>query len=163
MVADHADRQVIIVTHTYLYWDGRHHGALSSHKWNPHDYPVARLRTVNDGVEMWEKLVRKHANIAFVFNGHVLSIGQATRIDIGDHGNQVYQRLSNYQKRPLGGGSWLDVYEFFPRENIMEPARYSPYYDTWGRTTDVGLTVFDPEYIESVCPIEASTTEALQK
>jgi hypothetical protein len=104
---------------------------------------------------MWEKLVRKHANIAFVFNGHVLNSGQATRIDIGDSGNQVYQRLSNFQNQPLGGGAWLNVYEFFPRENVMETSEYSPYYDSWGRMSDAELTVFDPEYIESVCPMGA--------
>ena len=154
VVADHADRQVIIVTHAYLYSDGRHHGALSSHRWNPHRYPVAAQRTVNDGAEMWEKLVRKHANIAFVFNGHVLNKGRATRIDVGDQGNQVYQRLSNFQSRTLGGASWLNIYEFFPRENVMETSDYSPYYNAWEHVTNAELTVFDPEYIESVCPMD---------
>jgi hypothetical protein len=36
----------------------------------------------------------------------------------------------------------------------METSDYSPYYNAWEGVRNAELTVFDPEYIGSVCPMD---------
>ncbi len=122
VVTNYPQRKVIIVTHTHIYSDSTLHGSSPGHLWTPHSYGRA-----NDGVDVWEKLVRKHANIAFVFNGHVLNSGQGRLVGIGDHGNRVYQMLCNYQIWGNGGSGLMRVIEFFPEEDRLEARSFSPY------------------------------------
>src|SRR5690606_12637477 len=70
----HPDHKAILVTHAYMYndetiYDWETKG--SSQSWNPNVYPVANVpgETINDGQQLWEKLVSKH-NFQFTFNGH---------------------------------------------------------------------------------------------
>lgn len=127
-----ADRRAIVLTHTYLYSDNTLHGSSPSHRWNPHSYAVASLPGgVNDGVEMWEKLIKRHENLSFVFNGHVLSDGVGRRIGVGDHGNLVYEMLANYQQQPRGGNGWLRIVEFDPLHGRVTVKTYSPYLDQY--------------------------------
>ena len=61
-------RHVIMLTHDYLGTDGNLRGTT-----NPDDgtLPHHHNPAWNDGVQMWEKFVRRHANVQFTFNGHV--------------------------------------------------------------------------------------------
>lgn len=130
VVTDHQDRQTIILTHTYLYSDDTLHGSKPSHKWNPHNYGLAGgAGGANDGVEMWDKLVRRHRNISFVLNGHILNDGEGKLVGIGDHGNEVYQILANYQMLVNGGNGWLRLMEFIPDLGKVLIKTYSPYLD----------------------------------
>ena len=52
---------------------------------------------VNDGQELWDKLVRKHPGFMLTLNGHVLDDGAGRLSSRGDHGNMVHQLLANYQ------------------------------------------------------------------
>jgi hypothetical protein len=121
-VADHPDHEVIVLTHSYLYSDGKLHGAKRSHRW------LASFRgRQNDGIDVWKKLVRKHANIAFVFSGHVLNDGQGRLVGEGDNGNKVYQMLCNYQMDKNGGNGFLRIIRLIPEEDKLEATSYSPY------------------------------------
>jgi hypothetical protein len=156
VVADHPFRQVIVVTHAYLYSDNSLHGSATYHQWNPHDYPVAdEPGGVNDGVEIWEKLIRKHENIMFVFSGHVLFDGAGLRVSAGDHGNLVYQMLANYQMKPLGGSGFLRILRFDPSENVVDIETYSPYLDEYNSTSQhqfgFELDIFNSELIQFAC------------
>ncbi len=132
MVADNPGRQVIILTHTYLYSDDTLHGSKASHKWNPHNYGLAGgTGGANDGVEMWDKLVRLHENISFVINGHILNDGVGRLVSVGDHGNQVYQILANYQMLKDGGSGWLRLMEFVPELKKVSVKTYSPHLDQY--------------------------------
>ena len=136
VVSNHPNRRVIVVTHTHLYSDETLHGSNPAHLWNPHDYGVAsQPGGVNDGVEVWDKFVRLHSNISFVFNGHVLNDGKARLVGTGDNGNSVYQMLANYQSGVEGsingGNGYLRLIAFEPDGGKVSVKTYSPYVDEY--------------------------------
>ena len=126
VVSSHPNHRVIVATHTYMYYDETRHN--TGHSWNPHAYGVATgPGGVNDGEEMWQKFVKLHPNITMVFNGHVLDDGEGRRVTIGDHGNKVYQMLSNYQNQTNGGNGYLRLIEIDPALGTIRGTSYSPY------------------------------------
>ena len=73
VLAKHPRRKAILVTHAYLYDDSTRYDYAKKGKsqtWNPHEYYNKPNDGVNDGEELWQKLVRKN-NFALTFNGHV--------------------------------------------------------------------------------------------
>jgi len=57
-------------------------------RWLPQKYGLGKdtgENAVNNGEQMWDKLVSKYPNILFVFSGHVLNSGVGTLVSIGDH------------------------------------------------------------------------------
>lgn len=69
-------------------------------RWLPQKYGLGKdtgENAVNNGEQMWDKLVSKYPNILFVFSGHVLNGGVGTLVSIGEQGNKVYQMLANFQ------------------------------------------------------------------
>jgi hypothetical protein len=130
VIARHPSRRVMLVTHTSLYFDDTLHGTSPYHSWTPHRYPLARARgDVNDGVEIWEKLGRRHPNVSFVFNGHVLDDGAARLGTVGDYGHRVQHLLANYQMRPSGGEGYLRLLRFDVAAGRVAVETYSPYLD----------------------------------
>ncbi|MHC4394934.1 MAG: metallophosphoesterase [Planctomycetota bacterium] len=126
------NRKAIIMTHAYLYSDStRYHWQEKgeSQNWNPHNYSTAG--GVNDGEEMWQKLVKKHENVFMVLNGHVLNDGLGFLVSTADHRNQVYQMLVNFQMKPLGGESWLRLIEFLPDGRTVQVKNYCPLYEKY--------------------------------
>ena len=67
IVTSHPDRRVIVLTHAHVYSDNTLQGSSPWHQANPTSYG-----RMNDGIDVWEKFLRHHANMSFVFNGHVL-------------------------------------------------------------------------------------------
>ena len=125
VIASHPKHRVIIVTHDYLYSNETRQS--TNEKWDPHSYGVkSQPGGVNDGDEMWRKLVRKYSNISFVINGHVLNDGQGRLVSIGDNGNKVYQMLADYQMLTNGGNGYLRILEFDPANHRVSAASYSP-------------------------------------
>ncbi|CAE7261730.1 yvnB [Symbiodinium sp. CCMP2456] len=140
IVAEHADLPAILVTHAYMYsddtiYDWRAKGAKQS--WNPHAYGVAKQpgETVNDGKELWDKLVSKHKNFRLVFNGHVLNDGTGYRSTKGIEGNVVHQMLANYQFKKEGGQGDLRLLEF-SQDGDVAVRTYSPVLDRHDRADD---------------------------
>ena len=90
VVEAHPNHKVIMVTHSYMHEDG----TLT----DPGDYvaPTTRSR-YNDGIDMWEKFVRKYENILMVLCGHIESDEILVRKTVGDNGNVVTQILINPQ------------------------------------------------------------------
>lgn len=123
----YSNRKAIVVTHAYLYSDNTLIGSSPEHEWTPSDYPIAREGSANNGVEMWDKFVRKHENILFVFSGHVLNDGTGTLVSRGDNGNFVYQMLANYQMNEMGGEGFLRLLEVDPEKGQVSVKTYSPY------------------------------------
>jgi Calcineurin-like phosphoesterase len=120
----------IVVTHAYLHSDGTRYDHLSrsNQLWNPHEYLAAdHPGGVNDGEEIWRKLVEKHRNIALVLCGHDLGDGVARLTSVRPGGGVVHQLLANYQMGPLGGEGFLWVMRFFPEERKLAVQTYSPY------------------------------------
>ena len=129
------NRRVILITHAYLYNDDtRYNWAAknTAQSWNPHNYPVASDPAgVNDGEELWQKLVKIHPNFVLTVNGHVLGDGLGRLASTGDLGNVVHQTLVNYQMKPLGGEAYLRLLEFQPDGTNVQAKTYSPLYGTY--------------------------------
>lgn len=112
----YADRSAIICTHAYLYYDGTRIGSGKP----------ASKDDVNLGEELWQKLVSKHANVVFVFCGHVSTSGGVARLTSkGNAGNTVHQVLADYQRSPNGGDGYLRLVEFLPDGKTVQVKTYS--------------------------------------
>jgi hypothetical protein len=123
------EREGILATHAYLNNDSRrynHLDALHSQRFNPHHYSTPG--GVNDGEELWQKLVRRH-RFCMTLNGHVLGSGVGYLKSVTDHGNTCHQMLSNYQMREQGGEGYMRLLEFLPDGLTVNVFTYSPLYD----------------------------------
>ena len=84
------DHKVIVITHGYMAADQTTTDA------NDSTAPTTNSG-YNDGVDIWEKYVRKHENIVLVLSGHISSDYTYATKAIGDNGNVVTQMLINPQ------------------------------------------------------------------
>ena len=127
----HRDRKAILVTHAYLYDDSTRYDyakKATSQKGNPHEHLPAG--DVNDGEELWRKLVSRH-NFVLTVNGHVGGSGLGFLASKNSHGGTTHQMLVNYQMRPLGGEGYLRILEFWPDGRTVRVRSYSPLYDKY--------------------------------
>ncbi|MBN1588696.1 MAG: metallophosphoesterase [Pirellulales bacterium] len=130
VLAKYPDRKALVFTHAYLYNDstrydwakkGRRQGA------SPHAYDI--VGGLNDGEEIWQKLIRKHPSVSLVMNGHVLGDGLGFQVSKGDHGNRVNEMLVNFQMREFTGAARMRLLEFLPDGKTVQAKTYSPFYD----------------------------------
>ncbi len=137
VVSAHPNHSAILVTHAYLYSDDtRYDWAAkgSSQRWNPHSYPIAgrQNETVNDGQQLWDKLVKAHPNFRLIFCGHVLNDGTALLTSVVDQGQVVHQMLANYQSgvegSVNGGNGFMRLVHVSP-DGTIEVQSYSPHVD----------------------------------
>ncbi|MGL4514404.1 MAG: metallophosphoesterase [Lacipirellulaceae bacterium] len=141
VVTQHPEHLVMLVTHAYMYFDETIYDWAAkgaSQSWNPHAYGVASQpgETVNDGQELWDKLVSKHSNFRLTFNGHVLGDGTGYRSTVGENGNVVHQMLANYQFKAQGGFGDMRLLEFKEDGETVVVKTYSPVLDRHDRTFD---------------------------
>jgi hypothetical protein len=129
------NRYGILITHAYMNWNDRRYDIADAtnpsnpQDFNPHFYGTAG--GVNDGEELWQKLVRKHPFV-MVFNGHVLNDGTGYLASVTDRGNICHQMLSNYQFRPrLGGDGYMRLVEFLDDNQTVRVFTYSPIDDSF--------------------------------
>lgn len=130
VLAAHADVPTIVVTHAYLYSDDTRYDIETrpDQQWSPHHYGVAGLvGGVNDGEALFQKLVRRHDQIDFVFCGHVLNDGIGRLTSVQDRGGIVHELLANYQVLERGGDGFLRVLTFY--KDRVEVRTYSPVLD----------------------------------
>ncbi|HEY7372060.1 MAG TPA: metallophosphoesterase [Polyangia bacterium] len=140
----HATLPAIVVTHAYLDSDGTRydHVARADQPWNPHRYLAdTRAGDVNDGEEIWQKLVARNDNIRFVLCGHDLSDGVGRLTSVRRDGSKVHQLLANYQTGALGGEGFLRLMRFFPAEQRVVVQTYSPYADRFKTDPDNEFTL----------------------
>lgn len=126
----YSDRKAIVLTHAYLDSDSTRldwaYKGIKQDK-NPHKYGV--VGGVNDGEEMWKKLIRKHGNVFMVMNGHIAGDGLGFQVSKGEQGNSVHEMAVNYQRRSIGGGAWMRLLEFLPDGKTVQARTYSPLYE----------------------------------
>ena len=114
IITSHPDKRVIVMTHSYMLGDNTRDPG--------HDYlPPTQL---NSGEQIWQKLIRKHANILFVLSGHHNNspTHRGLLASTGDHGNTVYQLISGEDY-----DGWLRLMRFVPAENKIVIKTYSPW------------------------------------
>jgi 3',5'-cyclic AMP phosphodiesterase CpdA len=136
ILSQHPNRKAILLTHAYMNNNDYRYDITDTSR--PQDYNPHRYSTpgpMNDGEQLWQKLVKKH-NFVMTVNGHVLGDGTGYRVDNNDAGNPVHQMLSNYQFRSLGGEGYLRVLEFQPDGKTVKVSSYSPIYDKYLLTAD---------------------------
>jgi hypothetical protein len=131
VVAKHNGHEAILITHAYMYhdstrYDWKKYGGKQ--RWNPHGSGVAKSTNddVNDGEELWNKLVSKHDNFILTLNGHVLYDGLGRIVSKNDGGKDVHQVLVNFQMKPNGGDGWLRLLEFSADGKSIGAIDYSP-------------------------------------
>jgi Calcineurin-like phosphoesterase len=102
VVTEHPDHRVIVLTHSYLTHTGRD----------------------KSGEYIWEKLVKRHRNIAMVVCGHLSTVHFVSQ---GDQSNKVYEMLFDWQndKKPEPN-SFLAILEFDPDAAKLSVKSYSP-------------------------------------
>ena len=132
VVQKHPDHKVIINTHAYMYSDDTRMG--EGDRWLPQKYGLGKdtgVNAVNNGEQMWDKLVSKYPNILFVFSGHVLNSGIGTLVSTGEHGNKVYQMLANFQDGVKGSNKgqtgFLRIVNIDITKRCVSVETYSPY------------------------------------
>jgi hypothetical protein len=155
VVAQHPDHHAILLTHAYLYSDDSRYDWSTKRSgqqlWNPNAYgigayPDQAKNGVNDGEQLWRKLVARHKQFVFTFNGHVLNGGVGHLASKGAAGNTVHQMLVNYQcgvvpDRRNGGGGFLRLVEVQPDGITIKISDYSPFYDQWLTDGDRDFTL----------------------
>lgn len=124
VLAAHPDRLGLLVTHAYLFRDNVRfdHTAGVKQRASPHTWG-------NDGEQLWQKLVRKHANMRLVLSGHVASGGPSYLASEGDHGNTVHQMMVDFENLRGGGSGYLRLLEFLPDGETVQVRTYSPVLD----------------------------------
>ena len=145
VMSANADRLGILITHAYMNNNDRrydHKDTAYPQDYNPHIYMTAG--GVNDGEELWQKLVRKH-RFVMTLNGHVLGDGTGYLASVTDPGTTCHQMLSNYQFRNLGGEGFMRLLEFLPDATTVRVHTYSPLYDQFLTERDQSFTLkLDP-------------------
>ncbi len=138
LLKKHADRRALLTTHMDL-------GVLDHPKTNEgyiHD-PKGRMRWIknhgslgNTAVQMWDKLYRKHANLAFIFCGDQSRCTAMRLESTADDGHTVTSLLSDYTS-----SGPLRLYRFLPAENRVQVITYDT---TLNELTQTTLHVKDP-------------------
>jgi predicted phosphodiesterase len=131
-IADkYKDREAILITHAYMYsdetrYDWKKFGTKQA--WNPHGYEIAKADgdDVNDGEDLWNKLISKQGNFILTLNGHVLNDGLARITSKTPDGREVPQMLVNFQMKPNGGDGWLRLLEFHADRQTIDAIDFSP-------------------------------------
>jgi calcineurin-like phosphoesterase family protein len=128
------DRLAIVVTHAYLYSDGSRYdwsAKGTSQKYNLHcksygfSAPHDGSENVNDGQQLWEKLVSRSKNVRLVLSGHVPWAG-ARLASKGQHGQIVHEMVAAYHDPPEG---YIRLLEFLPDGKTIQVKTYSPHLD----------------------------------
>jgi len=138
--------RAIIVTQASPYREGTRydHVGSSQQRFNPHEYVMMDQpgTTINDGAEMWSKLIAPNSNVKLVLSGHDVNgqgipPGTAARlVSTRPDGTTVQQVLANYQTctsapcAPVhGGNGFLRLLHFPASGSTVSVETYSPYLD----------------------------------
>jgi len=115
------DHTAVLLTHTYLNWNNNLTADSST------SYGVANGGDFNNGVNLWNELVRLQANFEMTFSGHVGGDGLSYVPATGNAGNTVHQMLLNAQFETNGGNGWFRLVEFLDDGKTARVRTFSPF------------------------------------
>ena len=131
----------LLVTHAYLFKDKELYNwseKSKSQNISPYNYANAfkdfgqTPTNVNDGEDIWQKLIYPSKNIRFVMCGHKNNpdyVGNLISENIEK--KNVLQMLFNTQDFPNGGDGWMQILEFKNDKETVEVKTYSSAYNIW--------------------------------
>jgi hypothetical protein len=144
LLKKHSASPAIVVTHAYLFGNERYDHVRRPRPWNPHEYVMMGQpgSSINDGEEMWGKLIQKNSNVRLVLSGHVIEPPVGRLTSTRPDGTRVHQLLANYQTCAYpcetlngvtvrGGNGFLRLMRFDPAAHTISVTTYSPYLDQW--------------------------------
>ena len=117
VLGSNSDKEVIVVTHSYLYSDGT----------TVDQCDTSDMVGDDDGAMLWSNLISQYPNISVVLNGHITNKFSARRSDLGVNGNFVHQIFANWQDWTNGGNGYLRIMRFSPSNNSIQVQSFSPY------------------------------------
>lgn len=149
----HPSNPAIIVTHGYLTCPGQRYDHTISpdagtdpggyQAYNPIFYNYAVDGGLNDAEMLWQKMIRSHPNVRFVFSGHAMCCTQGALVSNNDANLPVYQFVANYQTWGPEVGIWnpdrcntgneyfgdgyLRLIEFRPGRDEVRVRTYTPH------------------------------------
>ncbi|HEX7481583.1 MAG TPA: hypothetical protein VF331_27510 [Polyangiales bacterium] len=138
MLSTNADLPSVLFTHAYLYSDGKRYDRSISPRqsYHPDTYQYTPSEGINDGEDIWQKLVEPHENVRLLLSGQVIPDGTARSTATRKSGSQVQQVLANYQlcascpcQQVMGGDGYLRGLEFDQDGKNIRVSTYSPYLD----------------------------------
>jgi len=91
VVSMHPNRQVIVITHSLLGYEGQ---------WTEADtveQTTTSIKTLNNGIDMWNEFISLHENIIITACGHIDPTDIKHRTDVGKNGNTVHSFLIDPQ------------------------------------------------------------------
>jgi hypothetical protein len=155
VLKSHADKEAIVVTHAYLYGNDRYDFAAHPEQvWSPHRYFMTDHpgSTINDGEELFRKLIEPNSNVRFVLSGHVITPAAGRLTSTRADGTRVHQILANYQscdypcefangRKVNGGNGYLRLMRFDPVAHQVSVSTYSPYLDRYLDDSDNQFTL----------------------
>lgn len=135
------DKISLLVTHAYLFknkerFDWKKFGKAQND--SPYRYAYDSTQfggeniDVNDGQDVWDKLVNLHENIRFVVCGHKIKpdyIGNL--LSENTYKKDVLEMLFNTQNLPNGGNGWMQMLEFKKDGKTLGVKTYSSLYNKW--------------------------------
>ncbi len=126
------DKEVIIVTHTFMYSDNTRVDLCDTQDLDGDNY----------GDKNWVQFASQYPNISMVVSGHITSGQGARRADLGVNGNLVNQMFSNYQTLANGGDGWMRLLTFHPATNTIDVKTYSPYLNAYKTDSANQFTIY---------------------
>lgn len=158
LVSANPTRNFIYTTHAYLTAFGERSADTSLYGNN-----VTGQGADNAGQEQWDKFVKKHKNIQFVFNGHFAGhdanhkSGYTRNFDdVGTNGNLVHQLFVNYQTDTAGGNGWFTRMRFKPKENKIEVTYYSAHLGRYDTRVSSFTYYFPPLQVQSDLAVQGN-------
>jgi hypothetical protein len=117
VLSSNTDKEVILVTHSYLYSDGT----------TVDQCDTEDMVGDNDGAMLWSNLISQYPTISVVLSGHITNKFSARRSDLGVNGNFVHQIFANWQDWTNGGNGYLRIMLFSLSNNSIQVQSYSSY------------------------------------
>lgn len=157
IIEQHPRFNVIINTHAYMFEDDTRLGSQEGQGGRPQKYGFGNATgddAVNDGQQIWDKVVKLYPNCLFVFSGHVTGKGIGHQVSEGIHGNKVYQFLDNYQGGVIGtvngGNATLRIVDIDPDKQTLSIKTYSPVTKLYRTEEGQHFLYNDIKYIKDI-------------
>lgn len=122
ILAQHKDRRAIITSHMGL---GPRQKPKQAEEFftgakGRMDWKKCHGKLGNTPQQMWDKCFKKHGNLFMICCGDQSRTQAMRQTAVGDHGNKVFELLSDY------GSNGLRVMRFIPEQNRIEVRTWNP-------------------------------------